>query len=338
MSLLSKDPNDIEDNKAPRELVIICEHGVSDGLSLSTVVHELLIALSNGDNDPMFSSSLNWPLTMEMAIRRTLSITGKIKAISRLLYTALHSRITNRLPIARVPLNTVNFPLADMPDHCHTEICYGKLSKEETQSLIEKCRSEGVTVTSAVSSGIIYAISSLLNSKENQPTAIHTIIGADTRRRCVPPVPNHDLSYHVSAILPFTVPTRDLLTSWQLARSFGNYVKKSIDTNQILAIGMLLGKIGRRKIGPPNLAELPTCGISSWGILPFHEQYGQWELTSANPLINTVRSAMPFIVIQTVNGVLTIMFTGADPVLSLNILENLCNDTMQNIRQMMTNN
>lgn len=335
---MSKDPNDDNDDNAPREIVVICEHSVCDGLSLSTVAHEVLIALS-GDDDDMFVNSLNWPMTMEMAIQRSLSIMTKIKVLSRFIFTALYSRARKTSAIARVPIANVDFPLTDMTDHCHTEICYGVLNKKETQKLIEKCRQEGVTVTSAVGSAILCAASTLTNSEENRPTAIYLSIGADTRRRCIPPIPNHDLSYHVSAMMPFITLIRDIPTSsegiWQLARAFGHHIKKSIDAGEILALGMLLGRMYRKMLGPPNFAELPTCGISSWGILPFREQYRRWELVAMTPFINMIRGVMPFMTIQTVNGMLTIMYVGVDPIIPMNILESLRNDTMQRLHQMM---
>lgn len=160
-----KDANDDTDDKAPREIVIICEHSTSDGLSLSTVAHELLIALSSDDHD-MFANSLSWPMTMEMAIQRSLSIIDKMKVFSRFICTALYQRATSRLTVARIPIVSVNFPLIEMADYCHSVICYGTLDKKETQSLIERCRRERVTLTSAVSSAILCAVSTLLEPEK----------------------------------------------------------------------------------------------------------------------------------------------------------------------------
>ncbi|CAF1552839.1 unnamed protein product, partial [Rotaria sordida] len=73
---LLQDPNDDDDENAPRELVIISEHSVSDGLSLSTVAHELLMILG-GDSENIPTESLNWPMTMEDAIRESLSMLSR---------------------------------------------------------------------------------------------------------------------------------------------------------------------------------------------------------------------------------------------------------------------
>jgi hypothetical protein len=275
---------------------------------------------------------------MEAAIRRTLSLVSRLTILGRFIFGALYLRATNTWPIARISVANVDFPLTDMAAYCHTEASYGMLTKEETQKLVEKCRQESVTVTSAVSSAILCAASTLVNSEEGRPTVLHFSIGADTRRRCVPPIPNYDLSYHVSGIMSFIMPTTDIPTTsegiWQLAKAFGNHIKTSIDAGQILAVGMIIGKILQKTLGPPNFAELPTCGISSWGVLPFHEQYGQWKLVGMTPFVNMIRTVMPFTTIQTVNDILTIMYVGPDPIIPLSVLEKLRDSTMQKLHQM----
>ena len=138
--------------------------------------------------------------------------------------------------------------------------------------------------------------------------------------------------------MSFITPTRDIPTTsegmWQLAKALGQHMKTSIDAGQILALGMIMGKIFEKTLGPPNFAELPTCGISSWGVLPFREEYGRWKLLAMNPVVNMIRGVMPFSTIQTVNGILTIMYVGTDPIIPLSVLENLRDGTMQKLHQM----
>jgi hypothetical protein len=321
----------------PREIVLICEHSVCDGISLSTVAHELLMALGDDDNN-ILGKSLDWPITMEAAIQGSLSTWGKVITFTKLVYAAVYWRAITARTIARIPLASIDFPLVDMAKHCHTEAFYGTLNKEETQKLVEKCRRQSVTVTSAVSSAILCVTSTLVNVSDNQTTQLIFAIAADTRRRCVPPVPNHDLSYQVSGTMAFTMFTRDTPTTpegmWELAKVFGHHVKTSIDAGQTLALGMIMGKLYQKNIGPPNLAALPTSGISNWGLLPFQEQYGSWELVAMTPFGNMIRAAMPFTLMQTVNGVLTVGYLGSAPIIPPSTLENLLNGTMHNLRQM----
>ena len=304
------------------------------------MAHELLIALAD-DDVSMFSNSLNWSVTMEMAIQRSLSLISRLTTLGRFILATLYMRTTNTWPIARIPLANVDFPLADMVNYSHTEACYGMLNKEETHKLVEKCRREGVTVTSAVSAAILHVISTLVKSEENRPTAVHFSIGADTRRRCVPPVPNHELGYHVSGMMPFITPTSDIPTTsegiWDLAKGIGHHMKSSIDAGQILALGMIMGKIYQKILGSLDFNELPTCGISSWGILPFREQYGRWRFIAMTPFVNMIRGILPFITIQTVNGVLTLMCVGTGPVIPISVLETLCNRTMEKLHQLIDN-
>jgi len=301
------------------------------------VAHELLVALDNDDKS-MFDNTLGWPTTIETAVQRSLSAFGKFITFSKFIFAMLYWRATSARTIARIPLNNVDFPLNDMAKHCHTEAAYGSLNKEETQKLMEKCHREGVTMTSAISSAIISVTSTVVSASGDQATQLMLAIAADSRRRCVPPVPNHDLSYQVSGILSFTMPPRDVPTTpegmWQLAKTFGHHVKTSIAAGQILALGMIMGKIYQKNLGPVNLAEMPTSGISNWGVLPFRERYGRWELVAMTPSGSMTRLAIPMTVVQTVNGVLTIGHFGGAPVISLSTLENLRDGTIHNLHRM----
>ncbi|CAF1934456.1 unnamed protein product [Rotaria magnacalcarata] len=337
---LLQDPEDSTTANAPREVILICEHCVCDGLSLSTVAHELLMILSKGDQH-ILGNALEWPITMEAAIQRSLSTWGRLVTFGKFILAAMYWRVTRTQAIARIPLAQVDFSLIDMVKYCHTEVSYGTLCKEETQKLVDKCHRERVTVTSAVSSAILCASSTLVNVDDVEPTQLVVAIAADTRRRCIPTIPNHDLSYHVSGTMAFTIPTRDTPTTflgmWQLASAFGHHVKTSIDAGQTLALGMIMGKIYEKNLGPPNLAQVPTFGISNWGVLPYCKQYGNWELIATIPFGNLIRAPMPFALIQTVNGVLTVVFVGSAPIFPLGTLENLRNGTLEKLRLMIEN-
>lgn len=81
---LLQDPYDCEDDHTPREIVIICEHSICDGISLSTVAHELLLALGEEDKS-LFNTSLDWPIPMEAAIKQTLTEWNIFKTVGKLL-------------------------------------------------------------------------------------------------------------------------------------------------------------------------------------------------------------------------------------------------------------
>ncbi len=303
-------------------------------MSLSTVAHELLLALADNDNS-MFSNSLEWPKTIEAAIDGSLSKWSTFVGFCKVMFAVLYWRATSGRFIARIPLPSIQFPPNDMAKHCHTEASYGSLNKEETQKLVEKCHREGVTVTSAISSAIVSVAATLVSDQRTQLTLA---VAADSRRRCIPPIPNHDLSYQVSGVMAFSISSQDTPTTsngmWQLAKKFGHYVITSIEAGQILIIGKFIGKLYEKNLESVNLAAAPTCGISNWGLLPFDEHYGKWKLVGMTPLSNMIRLPMPMALAQTVNGVLTISFFGAVPFIYSNTLENLRNGTMHNLQQM----
>ena len=68
--------------------------------------------------------------------------------------------------------------------------------------------------------------------------------------------------------------------------------------------------------------------------MPFREQYGPWKFEGMTPILNMIQVSTPFIIIQTVNGILTTMFGATDPVIPLNVLEKLRDCTIKNLHEM----
>lgn len=315
----------------------MCEHCICDGLSLSNAAHELLMILSD-ENGNLFDNSLDWPISMEDAVWRSLSTIDRYITLGRFIFSAVYTYMTTKLPTARIPFGNIYFPIDDMDKYCHTEAVYGTLNKEMTAKFVAKCRQEGVTVTTAVISAILSVTSTLIPADSAQETLLKLILAASTRQRCVPPIPNHELNFHVSSMAPFMMTTSAIPRMpddlWQLARTVGHHMKACIDAGQILAFGMIQSKLYEKALGPLDFSHMPTYAVSSWGLLPFVEQYGQWKLTGMTPFVNVIRGPFPFTTIQTVNGVLTMMFSGPDPFITSNVLTVLRDRSMDTLRQM----
>jgi hypothetical protein len=220
-----------------------------------------------------------------------------------------------------------------MDKYCHSEITYGVLNKEMTTKLLARCRREEVTVTSAVISAVLSATASLVPVKDGQDTIMNIALSADARRRYVSPVPNHDMAYHASGIGPFGLPVsaspktpEDL---WQLARTYAQHMNACVNAGQIFASPLVAGKVLGKLMDPAKMAYIPTYFISSWGVLPFFEQYG--------PCFNVRRWPAPSTMVQTVNGVLTMTFIGACPIIPVSVLIALRDRCMDALHQMIDN-
>lgn len=318
----------------------MCEHAICDAQSLSNAAHELLQILSD-ETGHACEQPLPWGRSMEDAIRNSLPAANRALMLSRFLLSTIFKVVANRSPVARVPLGEVDFDINEMDNYCHTETVYGVLNKENTTKLLAKCRQQEVTVTSAVISAILSATATLVPVKDDRDAVMNVSLSADTRRRCIPPVPNHDLSYYASGIGPFGLPTSRAPKTpeglWQLAQTYGQHTNACVNAGQILACGMITAKAYEMMLRPINLAYQPTYSISSWGLLPFVEQYGPWRLTAMIPCINMLRWALPFTTIQTVNGVLTLMFAGACPLVPVSVLTTLRDRCMDTLQQMIDN-
>lgn len=318
----------------------MCEHCICDGLSLSNAAHELLMILSDEDGN-LFNDSLDWPIGMEDAIWKSLSTINQYITLGRFIFSAVYTYMTTKLPTARIPFGNIHFHIDDMDKYCNTETVYGTLNKEMTAKFIAKCRHEGVTVTAAVISAILSATSTLIPTDSAQETLLKVILSADTRQRCIPPISNRELNFHVSSIAPFIMTTSTVPKVseglWQLATTVGHHMKTCINAGQIFAFGMIQAKIYEKILGPVNVSLIPTYCISSWGPLPFVEQYGQWKLTAMAPFVSLIRGPFPFATVQTVNGILTMMFASPDPLITSNVLTALRDRSMDTLREMVNN-
>ena len=334
---LLQDPDDREDDQAPREIIIICEHCICDGLSISAIAHELLLALSE-ENGSMFKKSFDWPMSMETAIESTVSRLKRITILSKFLAAVTYQQMTVMRKLTRIPYENINFEVRNAHEHCHSEAFYDSLTKAESRTLFDKCHRQGVTVTSAISAAILRAMSTIVNDKNGYLAHFTT---ADLRRRYVPPMANNILSYQMGVTDTFYFPVNEIPTNsteiWNLARIYGQHIKHSIDAADAFASGMITGKVYEKEEGPLNPTGVLTCGISNWGRLTFHEQYGRWKLEGITPAGNLVRSFTPLAIVFTINDVLTIGQGGPVPLFSSNILQQLQNDTMQHLREMINN-
>ena len=115
------------------------------------------------------------------AIKSSRSAINRAFILSRFLFSAIYTHITNRLPVARVVFGEVDFKINEMEKYCHTEAVYGVLNKEMTAKLLMRCRREGVTITSAVISAILSTTASLVSIRDGQDSTMIVSLSADTR-------------------------------------------------------------------------------------------------------------------------------------------------------------
>ena len=130
--------------------------------------------------------------------------------------------------------------------------------------------------------------------------------------------PAREQTCHVATVLGYVTDKLDWsqvspgqTQVWDLARSFKQFVIDQMVGGGTLMQSKLMGFYLSRQ---PNLGSgTPTVVISSWGILPFQDFYGEFEFLDANFIQNVSYNSWPTASVYTVKGNMKISFLAPYP-------------------------
>lgn len=132
------------------DLIVICQHSICDGISLTNVIHDIMFLLSNPETkvkriDPVLPVSENFP---------EVSLRVKLKLLKNKL---IMSRINRKWDKQRVVFDDVDYKNihgAYTQKYKHRTIV-GELSALQTSTLVNWCHQNHVTVNSALSVALL---------------------------------------------------------------------------------------------------------------------------------------------------------------------------------------
>jgi len=313
-------------------LLIMVEHGFSDGLCVSQFVHELLLLMS-GDSkliDAYSFDPLPWNAPLE-----EMCTTGNRNWLFQILSWMAQSTcsvVSDVIP-HKVSPKVVPKDVVKGPELLQT---YKDFTPEESARLLQACRENGTSVTAAVAIAMLDAMADVSNTLENtiSPRNFVTQIAADLRRHYSQPIDKEHLFYHAACTAPMKLYTMGNLSSsemWEEARVGRKHVIESSKRGDAKGAAQLLGSIlGFEEYIPPC-----TATLTSWGKLPIQATYGPWTLGAHRPCVNTCNSKLVMVICTTVQNKTNLAFVANSNVSNDKVLELVKMRTYEKLLTMM---
>lgn len=204
------------------ELLIYCQHTICDGLSLSHLAEEILLFLSEPDREAKIEPNPLLPIPENFSVAaRQNKLTGLVKRV-------VINRITNQWKKSRLVFDQDDFLSIQRAyfKKYRYEILVIELPDTYTQSLVDACRQNQVTVNSTISVAFLAGRQDVVNSYSNDRQTVAVSI----RNRLKQPVENAFGCYVGDIGLRFGYRTDQ--SFWENVRTFHKRVRQAIDAGQ----------------------------------------------------------------------------------------------------------
>ncbi|NMG10037.1 condensation domain-containing protein [Brasilonema sp. UFV-L1] len=231
------------------ELVVTCHHSIADGLSTAYLLRDILQVLGTPNCEqqllpkrPPFEA-----LIPEIALASKDNISHQDlenstqtafapKAVSQL-FMADDEPKSNIQTLESTINNSTNAE-AILSQSSRPRLLSWSLSKEETSTLINRCRQEQTSVHAAICAAFLLAIDSESDTKAQQnhfqePSTLRCLSPVNIRRLLSPPI-EEDFGYYFCLTLTSVTVTPNL-TLWNLARSLKSQLNQQTLPNAIFA-------------------------------------------------------------------------------------------------------
>lgn len=321
--------------KASREsdLLITFNHVIGDGMSAIYLIRDLLSLVEKITQDlPIDYTPFPERPSLENLIPNDTQGFNNLKKTIKLLGKQLKTIIFENPQ--KLPSDSCKKP----EDRC-AHIIHKKLSKEETASLIAKCRSEGTTVHGAICSALLKATFNQINSPqlEEQPFTIGCMSTVNLRRFLSPPV-GEEVGFYVSIAVTGHQVGKDI-EFWELAREARDAVHKSIKDKEPQVFVSLVNKFPTGNSSPADIAHRiskiypSSILITNLGRITLPDKYGSLVLKSIHLAVSDKAIADHFnAAIITYQDELVINFSYVEPILSKECATNLAKNAMKVLR------
>jgi NRPS condensation-like uncharacterized protein len=289
------------------EIVINCHHCISDGLAVSYLMHDVLTQLGLPEADlpeaadpPYLDHSLPEHISCNFFLQTTIKLLN--------LATGWRKKPQPVKTIKKEPCGLITW----------------QLNRTQTQELILRCRQEGVSVHSGLSTAFQAAQFDVQEPKKYF-TKIYTPVSV--RNRLAKNIGKTFGFYSSETYIP--QPYHPGNSFWDTARSFQNRIKKYTTDQKTLGLIQLFTAASLQTLAPLMLLAVKKPKIrfgymiSNLGKLDFPEHYGPYQLkTMYGPMVY-INCAEKAVGITTAAGRMTFSLTYLHSAISSETVEKI---------------
>ena len=201
-----------------------------------------------------------------------------------------------------------------------------QLNASLTQQLIQRCKSEKVTVQGAICSAMMLALAKHLEP-EDQEFYFSCLDAVDMRRRLNSPIGNEQMTFLVSSLVCFHT-VNQKMSFWDLAKQATEEIKAKLKTPEIYHRILAFGE-GVNIIENPE-KTIYSVLVSNIGRVKILSNYGQFELEeisfgASNKMFGSTFSVS----VSTFQDQITFNFIYTQPLVSQTVIEKLIKDSIE---------
>ena len=201
-----------------------------------------------------------------------------------------------------------------------------QLNASLTQQLIQRCKSEKVTVQGAICSAMMLALAKHLEP-EDQEFYFSCLDAVDMRRRLNSPIGNEQMTFLVSSLVCFHT-VNQKMSFWDLAKQATEEIQAKLKTPEIYHRILAFGE-GVNIIENPE-KTIYSVLVSNIGRVKILSNYGQFELEEISFGASNKMFGSTFTVfVSTFQDQETFNFVYTQPLVSQTVIEKLIKDSME---------
>lgn len=201
-----------------------------------------------------------------------------------------------------------------------------QLNASLTQQLIQRCKSEKVTVQGAICSAMMLALAKHLEP-EDQEFYFSCLDAVDMRRRLNSPIGNEQMTFLVSSLVCFHT-VNQKMSFWDLAKQATEEIQAKLKTPEIYHRILAFGE-GVNIIENPE-KTISSVFVSNIGKVKILSNYGQFELEEISFGASNKMFGSTFTVfVSTFQDQATFNFVYTQPLVSQTVIEKLIKDSME---------
>ena len=201
-----------------------------------------------------------------------------------------------------------------------------QLNASLTQQLIQRCKSEKVTVQGAICSAMMLALAKHLEP-EDQEFYFSCLDAVDMRRRLNSPIGNEQMTFLVSSLVCFHT-VNQKMSFWDLAKQATEEIQAKLKTPEIYHRILAFGE-GVNIIENPE-KTIYSVLVSNIGKVKILSNYGQFELEEISFGVSNKMFGSTFAVfVSTFQDQATFNFVYTQPLVSQTVIEKLIKDSME---------